>query len=111
MKTDKDPFMEEIFKTHKFDISDEGFTDRVMRSLPGRSSLLSQLIMLFSVIIGMVLTVAIIGADVILSNLSGLITAVASVQVPTIPSVLVYTVGLMLISLIGYSISQVEMEI
>ena len=97
-----------IFTSHKTDICDDGFTERVLWRLPERKSILPQIIMVVFIMIGLALTIAIHGLTFILEQINSLITSMSLLQAPSPIAVLTYLSMLGLIGIIGYSVVQVE---
>ena len=97
-----------IFTAHKVDVSDEGFSERVIRQLPERKSALPQIVVVVFTMIGLALTFAIQGITPLLNHTSSLITAICHLQAPSPVSVIAYLGVLTLTGIIGYSVIQVD---
>ena len=103
-----DTDFKKIFITHRGDVSDEGFSDRVMRQLPERKSVLPQMVMVVSIMIGLALTFAIQGVTPMIGLINSLITSISHLQAPSPGSVIAYLGVLTLVGIIGYSVTQVD---
>ena len=100
--------LKKIFITHKVDICDDVFTQRVVSRLPERKSILPQIVMSVFVMIGLVITFAIQGVTPLLEQINSLITSVIQLQAPSLSSVITYFGALALMSIIGYSVAQAD---
>ena len=94
--------------THKFEFPNEGFSERVIRCLPERKSMLPQMIMAVFVIIGLILIFAIQGFTPILEQTSSLVIAISQLQIPTASSIMVYFGTLSMIGIIAYSVTHAD---
>jgi hypothetical protein len=104
---DKD--FSKIFLAHKVEFPDDGFSERVIRRLPERRSILPQVVMATFVMIGLVLTFVIQGGFTpILEQISSLFNSVSRLQIPTASAVITYLVALAMIGVIGYSVAQAD---
>ena len=97
----------EIFTVHKVEFPDEGFSERVIRRLPERKSMLPQMIMTVSVMTGLVLTFAIQGITM-LKQINSLVISISKLQIPSASSIIVYIGALVMIGVIGYSVAQAD---
>ena len=97
----------EIFTAHKVEFPDEGFSERVIRRLPERKSMLPQMIMTVSVMTGLVLTFAIQGITM-LKQINSLVISISKLQIPSASSIIVYIGALVMIGVIGYSVAQAD---
>jgi divalent metal cation (Fe/Co/Zn/Cd) transporter len=98
-----------LFTTHKADIPDDGFSERVIRRLPERRSVLPQMVMIIFIMIGLILTFAMPGfATSVIEQISSLATSISHSQVPSASSIAVYLGMLALLGTIGFSVAQVE---
>ena len=100
--------LKKIFVTHRVDIPDEGFSERVMRQLPGRRSILPQLVMVVFVMIGLALIFFILGVTPMLEQINSLITSISNLQAPSPIAVFTYLCILGLTGIIGYSVAQAD---
>ena len=101
--------VKKIFATHKADIPDDGFSERVIRQLPNRKNLLPQMVMIVSIAVGLVLVVATPGfAPFVLEQISSLTVSISQLQVPSAGAMATYLYLLSLLGIIGYSVTQVE---
>ncbi len=106
MKTDQD--LKKIFTAHRVDVADDGFTERVIRQLPERKSILPQIVMVVFVVIGLTLTLAIQGVTPLLDQINSLMNSISHMQVPSVSSVVTYVGALALLGIIGYSVAQAD---
>jgi len=97
-----------IFVTQRVDIPNEGFSERVIRQLPERKSVLPQMVMTGSIMIGLVLTFAIQGVTPLLEQINSLITSISLMQAPSPIAIVTYLSALGLIGIIGYAVAQVD---
>jgi len=97
-----------IFVAHRVDIPDEGFTERVIRQLPERKSLLPQMVMVVFTMVGLGLTFAIQGVAPVLEQINSLIISVSHLQIPSLGAIITYIGVLGLIGIIGFSVAQVD---
>ena len=103
-----DQDLKKIFVSHKADIPDEGFSERVIRQLPERKSMLPQVVMVVFVMIGLTLTFAIQGVTPLLEQINSLITSISHLQAPSPSSVIAYICSLAIIGTIGYSVAYAD---
>jgi len=97
-----------IFTAHKVEFPDEGFSERIIKRLPERKSMLPQMIMAVFVMIGLVLTFAIQGFTPLLEQINSLVIAISKLQIPSASSVIVYIGVLSMTGIIGYSVAQAD---
>ena len=97
-----------IFVAHRVDIPDDGFSERVIRQLPERKSVLPQIVMVVFTVIGLALTFAIQGVAPILEQINSLITSVSHLQVPSPGAIITYISALALTGIIGFSVAQAD---
>jgi hypothetical protein len=106
-----DKNLKTLFKSHKVDILDEGFSERVIHRLPERRSLLPQMIMIGFIMIGLIFTFAMPGfSGLIIEQIYSLIASVGHLQMPSASSIVVYFGLLALLGTIGFSVAQVSVE-
>jgi len=103
--TDQD--FKKLFAAHQIDIPDEGFSERLIRNLPGRKSLLPQLIMGSFIMIGLVFVFAIQRFTPVFDQIYSLVAAISLSQMPSLSSVVTYLSMLTLTGIITYSVVQV----
>jgi len=100
--------LKKIFANHKTDIPDDGFSERVIRQLPNRKSLLPQMVMIVSIIIGLVLMLVTPGfAPFVSEQINSLVVSITHLQVPSASAVATYLSLLSLLGIIGYSVTLV----
>jgi len=100
--------LRKIFVTQRVDIPDEGFTERVIRQLPERKSMLPQMVMVVFTMAGLWLTFAIQGVAPILEQINSLITSVSHLQIPSPGAIITYLGALGLTAIIGFSAAQAD---
>ena len=103
-----DQDLKKIFITHRVDVPDDGFSERVIRRLPERRSILPQMVMVAFVMTGLALTVAIQGVTPLLEQIDSLITSISHLQIPSPGSIITYIGALALTGIIGYSVAQAD---
>jgi hypothetical protein len=102
--------LKKLFETHKTDRPDEGFSERVVRQLPERKSLLPQMVMIAAIIIGLTLTFAMPGfTTCVLEQIYSLTVSINQMQVPTASAIMTYFGLLTLLGTVGYSVAQVDL--
>ena len=108
MRIMNDQDFKKIFITHKADVPDNGFSERVIRKLPERQSMLPQAVMVVFVMIGLGITFAIQGVTPMLEQVNSLILSISQLQAPSPSAVITYLGVLALTGIIGYSVAWVE---
>ena len=103
-----DQDLKKIFAAHKADVPDEGFSERVMRQLPQRRSIIPQMVMVVFVVIGLALTFFILGVTPMLEQINSLITSISNLQAPSPIAVFTYLSILGWTGIIGYAVVQTE---
>ena len=104
----KNEELRRLFVANRVDIPDEGFTERVIRQLPERKSILPQVVMVVFVVIGLTLTFAIQGVTPILEQTNSLITSISHLQIPSAGAIITYIGALGLTAIIGFSVAQAD---
>ena len=107
MKNEK---LRKKFESHRVDIPDDGFSERVIRQLPERKSMLPQIVMVVFIMMGLALTFAIHGIIPLLEQINSLITSISHLQAPSPEAVITYIGALGLIGIIGFAVAQVDTE-
>ena len=97
-----------VFESHRVDISDDGFSERVIRQLPERKSMLPQIVMVVFIMMGLALTFAIHGIIPLLEQINSLITSVSHLQIPSPGAIITYISALGLTGIIGFSVAQAD---
>ena len=100
--------LKKIFVTHKVEIPDEGFSERVVRQLPERKSLLPPILMAVFIMIGLVPAFALVCVAPLLEQINSLITSIGHLQAPSLVSVVTYIGLLSLTGIIGYAVVQAD---
>jgi hypothetical protein len=103
-----DQDFKKIFTSHRVDIPDDGFSERVIRQLPERKSILPQVVMVVFVMMGLALTFAIQGVAPLLEQINSLITSISHLQAPSPGSVIAYICSLAMTGIIGFSVARVD---
>ena len=103
---DKD--FRKLFSTHRVDIPDEGFSERVFKQLPERSNMLPQLVMIVFIMAGLALTMMIQGIVPLFEQIASLINSISHLQAPSHIAVFTYLGALGLIGMIGFSVAQAD---
>ena len=97
-----------LFINHRVDVPDEGFSERVIRQLPERKSMLPQMVMVVFTMLGFALTVAIQGITPLIEQMNSLVTSVSHLQIPSPMSIITYISALALTGIIGFSVAQAD---
>ena len=105
-----DQDFKEIFTKNKIDVSDKGFSERVIRRLPERKSLLPKIVMLFSITIGLIFTFSITGITPLIEQINDLIKSVGNLQIPSPSSVFTYLFLLATIGIICFSLVHTDTD-
>ena len=103
-----DTDFKKIFIDHRVDVSDGGFSERVIRQLPERKSMLPQMVMAVFIMIGLALMFAIQGVTPMIEQISSLTASISHLQAPSPGAVIAYLGVLTLTGIIGYSVTQVD---
>jgi len=102
--------IKKIFEAQRVEFSDEGFSERVVRQLPERKSMLPQLVMVVFVMTGLAFTFAIQGILPMLEQINSLVYAISHLQAPTPSAVITYFGALGLIGIIGFAVARVDVR-
>ena len=104
---DKD--LKTLFVSHKVDNPDDGFSERVVRRLPQRTNILSQVIMITFISIGFVLVFVLQGFAPIFEQISQLGTSMREMEISSIvavaTSLIIWT---FLLGTVGFSVAIVS---
>ena len=95
-----------IFKAHKADVPDKGFSERVVRKLSERKSLMPQTVIIVFTMTGVVITLAILGINPLFEQMESLITSIRLLQAPSLASIFSYLGILVSIGFIGFAVDQ-----
>jgi hypothetical protein len=101
---DKD--FKKLFKAHKVDIPDEGFSERVIGQLPERKSWLPQMVMIVFILLGFILVFAIQDITHLLEQITSLTTSINRLQAPSPGAIMTYISLLVMTGTVGYSIME-----
>jgi len=104
----KEEDLRKVFETHKTDVSDKGFSERIIKQLPERKSILPQIVMVVFILIGLALMFALNGVTPLLDPITGLITSVSRLQAPSPSSVVIYLGFLSMVGIIGYAMVKAD---
>ena len=100
--------LKKIFEIQRVDVPDEGFSERVIRQLPERKSMLPQMVMVFFITVGLALTFTIQGVTSHLEQINSLISSISNLQAPSPMSVVTYIGALGLMGIIGFAVTQAD---
>jgi len=104
---DKD--LKKLFTSHKVEISDEGFSERVVQRLPQRTNILSQVIMITFIFIGFVLVFVLQGFAPLFEQISQLVGSIQHMEISSIAaivgSLIIWT---FLLGTVGFSVVSVS---
>ena len=103
-----DQDFKKIFVAHKVDVSDNGFSKRVIRQLPERKNILPQMVMAVFIMIGLALTFALQGVTPVLDQINNLVISISHQQMPSPASVTAYLGVLALLGIISYSVMRTD---
>ena len=97
--------LKELFTAHRVDIPDEGFSERLIRQLPERSSMLPQIVMSSFIFISLAILFAIHDVAPVIEQINSLTASISQMQIPS-PSAIITYVGLLSFTgLIGFSVA------
>ena len=105
-----DQNLKKLFEAHKVDVSDEGFSERIIRQLPERKSIFPQMVMAVFMMTGLAIIFVVQGVTPLLEQLNSLITSISHLQAPSPSSVITYIGLLSITGMIGYAVAQVDEE-
>ena len=97
-----------IFKAHKLEFSDKDFSEHILKRLPERKSILPQMVMVLSVVLGLTLMLAIQGFTPIMEQLVSLVGSISQLQMPSASAITTYLGVLGLSGLIGFSLAYAD---
>ena len=100
--------MKDLFESHKFDIPDDGFSERIIRRLPERNNMLPQIVMMVFIITGLAITFSLQGVSPLLAQINCLIISIGQLQAPSLTSVIAYLSVLVMIGTIGFSVAHAD---
>ncbi|MCL2412561.1 MAG: DUF5056 domain-containing protein [Bacteroidales bacterium] len=112
-----DQDLKKLFKNHKIDIPDDGFSERVFRELPEQRSILtslrtlplSQIIMITFITIGFVLVFVLQGFAPIFEQLNQLTTSIPEMDISALPAILItLIIWIFLLGTVGFSVASVS---
>ena len=98
--------LRKIFAEHKTDIPDKGWSEHVVKHLPPRKSVMPQIVMIVSVLIGLTLMFAIQDVTTIIEQIDSLTTSISLLQMPSPTALLTYLGVLLLTGVIGFGVAR-----
>ena len=101
--------LKKFFVENRSEIPDNGFSKRVQRHLPPRQSIFPQIVMSVCVIVGLSLTVAIVGLSGIQAQLLSLVDAISRLQMPSVASIMTYFGVLATLCFVGFAVAEPEL--
>lgn len=108
MTQDKELY--DLFKSHKSDIPDKDFSDRVIKALPKRKNMAPQIIMLVSTLTGLVLSILFQGFVPFINLIKDLVFSILNLQIPSLQSVMAYLICTMASLAIGFGIYKTDIR-
>jgi len=102
--------LRKIFETHKAEIPDKGFSERIIRQLPERKSILPQIVMIVFIMLGILLMLAIQGITPFFYQINSLITSISRMQAPSPSAVIAYIGFLSVVGIIGYAVVKADAD-
>lgn len=106
MSNDKE--LHRFFKLNKSDVPDNGFSERVMKDLPKRNNIFSQIIIASCAVLGLILTVAIQGFTTFFTLIDDLMVSISHFQIPSSSSVMAFFTGIILMGSVYFAVRQSE---
>ncbi|MCL2413804.1 MAG: DUF5056 domain-containing protein [Bacteroidales bacterium] len=103
---DKD--LKKLFTSHKTDIPDEGFSERVVQRLPQRTNILSQVIMITFIFIGFALVFVLQGFAPIFEQINQLVGSIRHMEISSIIAIVIsMIIWTFLLGTVGFSVASV----
>lgn len=99
-----------LFKSIKDEIPDKGFSQEVMNKLPKRLNILPYLIIVVCAILGLSLTLNIVGVELFVEQIYSFALSLSRLEMPSISSITTYIVGLILLSTVSFAIYRTDTE-
>jgi hypothetical protein len=103
-----DNYFKKVFVAHKIDVPDDGFSERVIRKLPERNSMLPQMVMVTFVVIGLAFIFGTLDFAHFLEQINSLLISVTQLKIPSPSAIITYISALALTVLIGFSVAQAD---
>ena len=103
-----DKKIHELFQSQRREIPDNGFSQRVMKDLPKKNSLLPKIIIPACFILGCILTFIVQSPFLFLEQLNDLGIAISQFRIPSASSVITYFIGLLIFVSIGLGMYQID---
>jgi len=97
-----------IFLKNKIEISDNGFSERIIRQLSERKSILPQIMMTVLIIIAIVFIFITQDITFLIEQIIGLVISISQLKAPSTSSVIAYFGFLSIIGIIGYTLVQTD---
>jgi hypothetical protein len=108
IKENKEKDLERLFKEHRDEIPDNGFTGNLKCRLPQRPSFLPQIVMFICISVGMALVFMLQSFEMIVNNIHEFILAISQLQCPSIDLILTYLGMLFCVYIIAYAMTTTE---
>jgi hypothetical protein len=105
---DKEKDLKRLFKEHRDEIPDNGFTENLKGRLPQRPSFLPQIVMCICISVGMALVFMIHSFETIVDNTYKFVLAISQLQCPPIDLTLTCLGTLFCVCTIAYAMMTTE---
>jgi len=102
--------LRKLFAEHKIEIPDKGFSERIIRQLPERRSMLPQIVMTVFILIGLALAYVLQGISPLLEQINSLITSISLQQAPSPIAIISYIGFLSMVGIIGYAVVKADAD-
>lgn len=106
MLNDKE--LNRYIKSGKTDVADNGFSERVTRRLPGRSSVLPRIIIIACLSAGLAAMIFTHGITPFFEQFRDFAIAIGNMQMPPVSSIVVYFTSLVIVGSIGFAVYKTE---
>jgi len=103
-----DKEFKKIFISHKFDVPNEGFSERVIRQLHERNNLLPHIVMITFVVFSLVFMFALNGFANFFEQINNLLISVSLMQIPLPSTIITCFTAFALTLFIGFSVAKVD---
>ena len=100
--------LKKIFEARKVELPDGGFSERVIRQLPERKSMLPRTVMAVFIMLGLALTFAIQGFASSLEQINSFAFSISQLQIPSPISIVTYTSMLVIVVMIGFAVAHTD---
>lgn len=102
MQNDKE--LEQLFKSNKPEIQDQGFSKEVMNKLPEKIRILPQIIIVCFAVVGIILSIAIQGVSSFFESLNYIVEVSSQAEDISVSMLMPYLIGLLVLGSIGYAV-------